>query len=107
VEERKELMLSGAMLVVSILQSLLLISQSVQLIANARSSRGISLPDLNSTFDKGADTTFRGIPGVTDTVYIIAAAAAQLMAALPLLIKCRILVEGYVAFHCPDVPITP
>ena len=31
------------------------------------------LPDLNLTFDKVADTAFRGIPGVTDAVNIIAA----------------------------------
>ena len=59
-----------------------LISQSVQLIANACSSRGVSLPDLNLTFDKVADTAFRGILGVTDAVNIVAAAAAQLTAAL-------------------------
>ena len=59
-----------------------LISQSVQLIANACSSRGVSLPALNSTFDKDADMAFRGIPGVTDAVNIIAAAAAQPTAAL-------------------------
>ena len=59
-----------------------LISQSIQLIANACSSRGVSLPDLNSAFNKDADSTFRGIPGVADAVNIIAAAAAQLTAAL-------------------------
>ena len=59
-----------------------LISQSVQVIAKACSSRGVSLLDLDSTFDKDADTAFRGIPGVTDAVNIIAAAAAQLTAAL-------------------------
>ena len=58
-----------------------LISQSVQLIANACSNRGVSLPDLNSTFDQVADTAFRGIPGVTDAVIIIDAAAAQPTAA--------------------------
>ena len=57
------------------------ISQSVQLIANACSSRGVSLPDLNSAFDKDADAAFRGIPGVTDAVNIIAAAAAAAAAA--------------------------
>ena len=58
-----------------------LISQSVQLIANACSSRAVSLPDLNSTFDKVADTAFRGILGVTYFANIIAAAAARLTAA--------------------------
>lgn len=59
-----------------------LISQSVQVIAKACSSRGISLPDLNSPFDKDADIAFRDIPDVTDAVNIITAAAAQLTAAL-------------------------
>ena len=68
-----------------------LISQSVQLIVNACSGRGISLPDLNATFDKVADTAFRGILGVTDAVNIIAAAAVS----FPLLISCRTLVEAY------------
>ena len=59
-----------------------LISQSVQAIVKACSSRGISMPDLNSPFDKDADAAFRDIPGVTDAVNIITAAAAQLTAAL-------------------------
>jgi len=59
-----------------------LISQYVQVIANACSGQGITLPDLNSPFDKDADTAFRDVPGVTDAVNIIAAAAAQLTAAL-------------------------
>ena len=59
-----------------------LISQSVQLIAKACSSRSISLPDLNSPFDKDADIAFRDVPGVTSAVNIITAAAAQLTAAL-------------------------
>lgn len=59
-----------------------LISQSVQVIATACSSRSISLPDLNSPFDKDADTAFRDAPGVTSAVNIITAAAAQLTAAL-------------------------
>ena len=89
-----------------------LISQSVQVIANACSSRGVSLPDLNSAFDKDADTAFRGIPGVTDAVNIIAAAAAQLTAALlPPAHQLQNIGGGVrgslFSFHCPDVLITP
>jgi hypothetical protein len=59
-----------------------LISQSVQAIANACSSRGISLPDLNLPFDKDADIVFRDAPGIPDAVNIITAAATQLSVAL-------------------------
>ena len=89
-----------------------LISQSVQVIANACSSRGVSLPDLNSAFDKDADTAFRGIPGVTDAVNIIAAAAAQLTAALlPPAHQLQNIGGGVrgplFSFRCPGVLITP
>jgi len=59
-----------------------LISQSVETIAKACSSRGISLPDLNSPFDKDADTVFRDVLGVTSAINIITAAATQLTVAL-------------------------